>query len=74
MNYRVEWSRAATKELLAIERKQRLMILKWVKDNLEDCENPKAIPGAKALHGTMAGGGIALAATAFLRASSREGS
>lgn len=55
MSYRVEWSRAATKELLAIERKQRLMILKWVKDNLEDCENPKAIPRAKALHGTMAG-------------------
>lgn len=31
------------------------MILKRVKDNLEDCENPKAIPGARALQGTRAG-------------------
>lgn len=55
MSYRVEWSRAATKELLAIEKKQRLMILKWVQDNLEVCENPKAIPGSKALQGTKEG-------------------
>lgn len=55
MSYRVEWSRMVTKELLAIERKQCLMTLKWVKDNLEDCENPKAIPGARALQGTRAG-------------------
>lgn len=55
MSYRVEWSRAATKELLAIEKKQRLMILKWVQDNLEACENPKAIPGSKALQGTKEG-------------------
>lgn len=55
MNYEVEWSRAATKELLSIEKKQRLMILKWVDDNLTSCENPKAIPGSKALKGTKNG-------------------
>lgn len=55
MSYRVSWSRAATKELLAVEKRQRLMILKWVRDNLEGCENPKAILGSKALQGTKHG-------------------
>ena len=55
MSYQVEWTRAATKELLSIEKKQRLMIIKWVQDNLEGCDNPKAIQGSKALQGTKAG-------------------
>ena len=48
MSYQVEWTRAATKELLSIEKKQRLMIIKG-------CDNPKAIQGSKALQGTKAG-------------------
>lgn len=55
MSYEVEWSRAATKELLSIEKKQRSMIFKWVEDNLASCENPKSIPGSKALRGTKNG-------------------
>ena len=55
MSFRVEWSRSATKDLLSIEKKQRLMIIKWVQENLEGCENPKAILGSKALQGTKAG-------------------
>ena len=55
MSYRVGWPRTATKEPLAIERTQRRMVSKRVKDSLEDCENPKAMPGAKALQGTRAG-------------------
>ena len=55
MSYEVEWSRAATKELLSIEKKQRLMILKWVEDNLTSCENPKEFPRSKALKGTKNG-------------------
>ena len=55
MSYDVEWSRAATKQLLSIEKKQRLMILKWVEENLEGCENPKAVSGSKALKGTQNG-------------------
>lgn len=55
MSYEVEWSRSTAKELLSIEKKQRLMILKWVDDNLTSCENPKAIPGSKALKGTKNG-------------------
>ena len=47
MSFRVEWSRSATKDLLSIEKKQRLMIVKWVQENLEGCENPKAILGSK---------------------------
>ena len=55
MSFQVEWSRSATKDLLSIEKKQRLMIVKWVQENLEGCENPKAILGSKPLQGTKAG-------------------
>lgn len=55
MSYRVIWSKRATKELLAIPKKQRLMIAEWVQRNLDGAENPKSIPGAKALQGTAAG-------------------
>ena len=55
MSYDVEWSRNATKELLSVEKKQRLMILKWVEENLVGCENPKTVPGSKALRGTRNG-------------------
>ena len=55
MSYDVEWSRNATKELLSVEKKQRLMILKWVGENLVGCENPKTVPGSKALRGTRNG-------------------
>ena len=55
MSYEVEWSRSAAKELLSIEKKQRLMIIKWVEENLASCENPKSIPGSKALRGTKNG-------------------
>lgn len=55
MSLRVGWSKAATKQLLDIPKKQRLMILKWVEDNLVGCANPKAIPGCKQLQGTTRG-------------------
>lgn len=55
MSYRVEWSRAATKELLAIEKRQRLMILKWVDEHLDGCESPCGIVGSKQLRGTRNG-------------------
>lgn len=55
MSYQVEWSRAAAKQLLDVPKKQRLMILKWVEDNLVGCSNPKAVPGVKQLQGTAHG-------------------
>ena len=39
-------------QLIFVEKKQRLMILKWARDNLEGCDNPKVIPGSKGLQGT----------------------
>ncbi len=55
MSYRVVWTRQASKQLLSIPKKQRLMILEWVKKNLEGNENPKAIDGMKRLQGTEEG-------------------
>lgn len=55
MSYRVEWTPRAARELLAVEKKQRLMIVSWVDKNLEGCENPKSIPGPKSIRGTRAG-------------------
>ena len=31
------------------------MIVKWAKDNLEGCDNPKAVPGSKAIQGSQCG-------------------
>ncbi|WP_172135912.1 type II toxin-antitoxin system RelE/ParE family toxin [Adlercreutzia sp. ZJ473] len=55
MSYRVVWTKRASKELLAIPKKQRLMIATWVQDNLEGCANPKAIPNSKAIQGSVQG-------------------
>ena len=55
MSFRVTWKKKAVKELLSIQKKQRLMIVKWIQNNLEGCENPKAIPGSKAIQGTKNG-------------------
>jgi mRNA interferase RelE/StbE len=55
MSYAVVWTRKARKELLAIEKRQRMMILSWVERNLEGCADPKSIDGAKRLRGTDCG-------------------
>lgn len=55
MSYKVVWAKRATKELLSIPKKQRLMILNWVKYNLDNSKNPKQIQGAKKLQGTKCG-------------------
>mgnify|MGYP004486661671 CR=1 FL=1 len=52
MTYQVEWSRAAVKELLKIPKRQRLLLASWVKENLDGCENPRAVPGGKQMQGT----------------------
>lgn len=53
MTYRVRWSKNATKELLRIPKKQRLFIVSWVEENLDDSENPKAL--GRQLQGTRSG-------------------
>jgi len=55
MSYRVEWSKAAVKQLLKIPKKQRLILLSWVKDNLDGCENPRAVASGKQMQGTDSG-------------------
>lgn len=55
MSYTVVWTKRATKQLLSIPKKQRLMIAEWVQRNLDGSTNPKAIEGAKMLQGTRAG-------------------
>ena len=35
MSFSVEWSKAATKQLLSIPKKQRLIILSWVQEHLD---------------------------------------
>lgn len=55
MSFRVIWTKHATKQLLAIPKRQRLMIVEWAKRNLDGVDNPKSIDGAKKLQGTKNG-------------------
>lgn len=55
MRYRVVWTKRAMKQLLAIPKRQRLMVAAWVRDNLDGCENPKALECAKKIQGTDQG-------------------
>lgn len=55
MSYNVIWTKRATKELLSIPKKQRLMIAKWVQNNLQGCSNPKAIPDSNPIQGSQQG-------------------
>ncbi len=55
MSYRVEFSGGAAKGLNKIPKKQRLMILAWIDENLNGCENPRAVHGGKQLQGTGCG-------------------
>lgn len=55
MSWHVIWSKKATKQLLSIEKRQRLLVASWVNENLEGCANPKSVPGAKQIQGTRNG-------------------
>lgn len=41
MSYRVEFSKAALKQLKKLDRTTATFILGWVRKNLEGCENPR---------------------------------
>ena len=41
MNYHVEFSKAALKELKKMDKYNASMILGWVRKNLEGCEDPR---------------------------------
>lgn len=55
MSWRLVWSKKAQKQLLAIPKKQRLMILGWMTENVDGCENPRKVPNGKELANTDAG-------------------
>ena len=41
MKYRVEFTKAALKELKKLDKSTAAMILGWVRKNLEDCSDPR---------------------------------
>ena len=55
MSFNVEWSKKATKQLLKIPKKQRLIILSWVQDHLDEFEHYCLWPCAKSLKGAERG-------------------
>ncbi len=55
MTFRVEWSKAAAKQLVKIPKKERLIIMAWVQENLDGCEDPRRASNGKQLQGTDSG-------------------
>lgn len=55
MTWAVRLTRRAKKDLASLEKKQRLLIEGWILENLEGCENPKAVPGASHVTDTKDG-------------------
>lgn len=43
MSYRIIFDKLAVKKLLKIGPKERVMLLAWIKKNLEGCENPRLL-------------------------------
>lgn len=42
MNYKVEFTKSALKQMKKLDRHTVALILGWVRKNLENCENPRA--------------------------------
>ena len=55
MIYRVEWSKAAVRQVLNIPKRQRVLIVAWIKENLDGCVNPRNVANGKQLQGTGSG-------------------
>ena len=55
MSYRVEFTNAAMKGIVRIPKKQRLILMSWISDNLDGCDNPRAVPGGKQIRGSDRG-------------------
>lgn len=51
MTWSVKFSNQAKKQLAAIDKRQRLFIEHWLIENLEGCENPRAVHGSKQIKG-----------------------
>lgn len=53
--YGVELTRRAQKQLGSIDRKAALLISRYIDQNLDGCDDPRAVPGAKKLQGVEDG-------------------
>ena len=53
--WHVRFTSRAKKELAALEKKQRVLLEGWILENLEGCENPRAVHGGKHLVDTECG-------------------
>ena len=53
--WRVRLTSRAKKELAALDKRQRIMLEGWMLENLEGCENPRAVHGGKHMVDTECG-------------------
>jgi mRNA interferase RelE/StbE len=49
MNYTVVIKKRAEKEIARLDKKSRSIIVHWILENLEGCENPRTVPHGKKL-------------------------
>lgn len=54
MGYRVELTKRAQKQLAALDKKTLALVAAFL-DELDGCDNPRALPNAKKLHGLQDG-------------------
>jgi mRNA interferase RelE/StbE len=55
MSYQLVLTKRALKQIDNIVPKQRRMLLAWMAEHLDGCENPKTVPGGKQIQGTQNG-------------------
>ena len=51
MSYTVIVKKRAEKEILKLDKKSQALIVHWIRDNLEGCENPRIVGDGKQLVG-----------------------
>ncbi len=49
MSYMLVLTKQAEKQLQKLDRKQQYLLSKWLDENLNDCDDPRDIPGGKPL-------------------------
>ena len=51
--YKLQYSKQALKQLHKLDKPIRLILIKWIENNLLYCDNPYAIPQYKELKGNL---------------------
>ena len=55
MTWRVIWPKRVQKSLASIPKKQRVMLISWVRENLDGCEDPRKVANGQKLVDTEKG-------------------